>query len=224
VPISHLIADISVASLVFVVYLIVALGVALVVHEFAHAAVAVRLGDHTPRQAGRLTLNPRPHVDPFGTLILPAILLLPRLFGAALFPIFAYAKPQPLNPWNLRNQTTHGVFIAAAGPVANVVLAFVYGGLIRLAGTGELGRFLFAGLLVNVTMAAMHLIPFPPLDASRVLARVLSGRAQEVYMSWEPFGALFILVIFFIVPGPIFAFVRVVGRGICELAAGAACV
>ena len=210
----------SVETVLFVVYLAIALLIALSVHEFAHAFVAARLGDHTPRQAGRLTLNPRAHVDPFGSLLLPAILLLPRLFGAALFPVFAYGKPQPLNPWNLRKPDTHPVVIAVAGLAANLLLAFVFGGLLRLAslsGIGEIGRFLYAGLLVNVTFAVLHIIPFPPLDGSRVLARFLSGRAREVYLSWDPYGALFILVIFFIFPGPIFAFVRVIGGGICRI-------
>ncbi len=217
----------SVETVLFVLYLAVALLIALVVHEFAHAFVAVRLGDHSPRQAGRLTLNPRPHIDPFGSLLLPGILLLPRLFGAALFPVFAYAKPQPLNPWNLRKPDTHPVVIALAGLVANLLLAFVFGGLLRVAASaamGELVRFFYAGLLVNVTFAVLHLIPFPPLDGSRVLARFLSGRARELYLSWDPYGALFILVIFFIFPGPIFAFVRVIGGGICGIFGVEVCV
>ena len=203
-----------------VVYLAVSLVIAVVVHEFAHAFVAARLGDHTPKQAGRLSLNPRRHVDPFGTLLLPGILLLPRLFGAATFPVFAYAKPQPLNPWNLRNADRDPVLIAIVGPVVNLLLALAFGGLLRLAagaGIVELAAFFGAGLLVNLTFAVLHLIPFPPLDGSRVVARFLSGRAREVYMSWDPYGALFILVIFFIFPGPIFAFIRIIGGGICDL-------
>ena len=217
-------AAITVASLLYVVYLAAALLIALMVHEFAHAFVAARLGDQTPRQAGRMSLNPRRHVDPFGTLLLPGILLLPRLFGAPLFPVFAYAKPQPLNPWNLRKPDTHPVLIALAGPASNLLLAFAFGALFRVAAAGELGRLLYAGLLVNVTFAVLHLIPFPPLDGSRVLARFLSGRARELYTSWDPYGALFILVIFFIFPGPIFAFIRIIGGGICQLVAGVDCV
>ena len=227
-PEFQLLAEVTVVTrLLYVVYLAIALVIALVLHEYAHAFVAVRLGDYTPRLSGRLTLNPRPHVDPFGSLLLPGILLLPRIFGAALFPVFAYAKPQPLNPSNFKKPDTHPVVVAVAGPVTNLLIAFAFGGLYRLAATAqiaELARFLHAGLLVNVTFAVLHLIPFPPLDASRVLARFLSGRARDMYMSWEPYGALFILVIFFIFPRAIFAFVQIIGGGICQLVAGVDCV
>ena len=214
------IGAISVASALFTLYLAVGLLVALVIHEFAHAAVAVRMKDPTPRQTGRLTLNPRAHADPFGTFILPGIVLLPVLFGTSLFPIFAYAKPQPVNLWSGRRRI---VAVAAAGPIANLVAAFVFGALFRLSPTGELSRLLGAFVGVNVTMAVLHLIPIPPLDASRVLATYLSGRAQEVYIGWDPLGALFILVIFFIIPGVIFAFVDAVGGGICQIVAGVRC-
>jgi Zn-dependent protease len=223
-----LIGQVSVAArLLYVLYLAIALLIALVLHEFAHAFVAYRLGDYTPRLSGRMSLDPRRHADPFGSVLLPGILLLPRIFGAALFPVFAYAKPQPLNPSNLRNPDTHPVVVAVAGIVMNLLLAFAFGGLFHLAaaaGLDELGRFLHAGLTVNITFAVLHLIPFPPLDGSRILARFLSGRARELYLSWDPYGALFILVIFFIFPGPIFAFVRIVGGGICSMLGVSACV
>ncbi len=227
-PETTLIGQVTVATrLLYVLYLAIALLIALVLHEFAHAFVAYRLGDHTPRMAGRLSLDPRRHADPFGSLLLPGILLLPRLFGAALFPVFAYAKPQPLNPSNLRNPDTHPVVVAVAGIVMNLLAAFAFGALFRLAaaaGVDEVGRFLHAGLTVNLTFAVLHLVPFPPLDGSRVLARFLSGRARDLYMSWDPYGALFILVIFFIFPGPIFAFVRVIGGGICAMFGVTPCV
>ncbi|MDP8956686.1 MAG: site-2 protease family protein [Actinomycetota bacterium] len=227
-PEPFLVGQVTVATrLLYVVYLAIGLLIALVVHEFAHAFVAYRLGDYTPRLAGRMSLDPRRHADPFGTLLLPGILLLPRLFGAALFPVFAYAKPQPLNPSSLRNPDRDPVLVAVAGLLANLLLAFVFGGLIRLAalsGVAEAVRFLHACLSVNLTFAILHIIPFPPLDGSRVLARFLSGRAREVYMSWDPYGALFILVIFFIFPGPIFAFVRVIAGGICSMFGVSPCV
>jgi Zn-dependent protease len=220
-PDIFLIGQVTVAArLLYVLYLAIALLIALVLHEFAHAFVAYRLGDHTPRRSGRMSLDPRRHGDPFGSVLLPGILLLPRLFGAALFPVFAYAKPQPLNPSNLRNPDTHPVVIAVAGIVMNLLLAFAFAGLFHLASAAELeelGRFLHAGLTVNVTFAVLHLVPFPPLDGSRVLARFLSGRARDLYLSWDPYGALFILVIFFIFPDIIFAFVDVVGGGICRI-------
>jgi Zn-dependent protease len=212
----------SVDSVLWVVFLAVGLAVGLVVHEYAHAFVAVRLGDQTPRLSGRLSLNPRPHVEVFGTLILPGILLLVVLFGGSPF-VFAYAKPQPLNPWSMRRPDQHVTLISLAGPAASLAMAFVFGALVRVVGAGELRRLLVASLIVNVLLAAMNLMPIPPLDASRVVARYLPARAREVMTNLEQYGALFMLLIFFIFPGPIFAFVRIIGNGICGLVAGVDC-
>jgi Zn-dependent protease len=216
-------AAVSSLSLRFAVYLAAGLLVGLVVHEYAHAFVALRLGDHTPKQAGRLTLDPRPHLDPFGSLLLPGILLLPVIFGNQLFPVFAYAKPQPLNPWALRRQDNDSTWIALAGPAANVALAFLVGLALRGVTTGDLALFLAAVLQVNVTLAVLNLVPVPGLDGSRILVRFLPARAREVYTNLDQYLALFILVIFFILPGPIFAFVRVIGNGICGAVAGIDC-
>jgi Zn-dependent protease len=203
-----------------VLYLVVGLLVGLVVHEYAHAFVSLRLGDQTPKRDGRLTLNPRPHVDPFGTLILPALLLLPTLFGRGGFLPFVYAKPQEQNPWTLR-KPQHTTLIALAGPTANVLLAFVFGTILRVTGcTGEMARFLGELLLVNVLLAAFNIVPIPPLDGSRVLVRYLPPRAAEFYRNLDPYGALFMLVIFFIIPGPISSFASAVGGGIARLVAG----
>ena len=216
---------ISVHSLLATVYLAVGLLVGLVVHEFAHAWMATRFGDHTPRLSGRLTLDPRPHLDPFGSLLFPAILLLPVIFGRLIFPIFAYAKPMELNPWTLRKQDQHLTLIAVAGPIANIALAFVFGGLFRVAGgSGELASLLSACLLVNVTLGVMNIIPVPPLDGSRIIARFLPPRAKEFYTNLDQYGALFMLLIFFLLGGVlIFPFVRVISDGICALAVGTGC-
>jgi Zn-dependent protease len=216
---------VSLDSVMYAAYLALWLAVGLGVHEYAHAWTALRLGDPTPRQHGRLTLNPRAHVDPFGSLILPGILLLPVLFGRLLFPVFAYAKPQPLNPWSFRRQDHHTTLVALAGPAASVLLAFVFGALFRATrgAGGQLALLLAAGLQVNVTLAVLNLVPVPGLDGSRVLARFLPPRAREVYAGLEQYLALFVLLIFFVLPGPIFAFLGIIGNGICELVAGARC-
>lgn len=211
-------------SVLFAVYLAVGLFLGLMIHEYAHALAAVRLGDPTPRLTGRLTLNPRPHVDRFGTIILPAILLLPVLFGRLIFPVFAYAKPQDRRFEAFGDQERREIAIALSGPAANLVLAVGFGTLLRLVTSGgELADFLAACLQVNVILAVLNLVPLPPLDGYRVVSNFLSGRAAEVYRSWEPYGALFILVIFFLLPGPIFAFVNAIGNGICSAASGFAC-
>jgi Zn-dependent protease len=205
-------------------YYAIALLIALDLHEYAHAFVAVRLGDQTPRTMGRLTLNPRPLVDPFGTLVLPGILLLPVLLaGRLLFPVFAYAKPMPLNPWNLRRKGADAVWVALAGIAANVLLAFVFGALLRVSHTGEIARLLVACLQINVLMAAVQVIPIPGLDGGRFVARFLSPRPQEVFVGLEQYLPLFLLAAFFLLGGPILSFVRLIGNGICQAAAGGAC-
>ena len=210
-------------SLLDVLYLGFGVFVALVAHEYGHAFVATRLGDQLPRETGRLTLNPRPHVDPFGSLLLPAILLLPVLFGRPMFPIFAYAKPMQLNPWTLRRRDRDVVLIALAGPGVNLALAFVLGAMLRLTGSeAEAAHLLAACLLVTLYLAIFNILPIPGLDGSKIAARFLSGRAKDVYVSMDQYLALFVLVIFFIFPGPIFSLVNAVAGGVCHLAAGAA--
>jgi Zn-dependent protease len=220
-------ASITSASLQNVVFLGFGLLLGLVVHEYIHAFVALRLGDMSPKLAGRLTFRPQPHVEPFGTLVLPGILLLLVLFGQPPF-VFAYAKPQPLNQWGFRKQDRQIILVSLAGPAANVLLAFGFGLLFRLAnsaGSSELILRLLGNLvIVNVILAVMNLMPIPPLDASRVVATLLPPRPREVMTNLEQYGALFMLLIFFIIHGPIFTFVKVIGNGICRAVAGGDCI
>jgi Zn-dependent protease len=207
------------------IYFVVGLLIAVDLHEYAHAWLATRFGDQTPRAMGRLTLNPKPLVDPFGTLVLPAILLLPMLLAGKLLWIpFAYAKQMPLNPWNLRRKDADAIWIAVAGILANVALAFVFGALLRVANTGQLALFLIRCLQVNVAMAGFHIVPIPGLDGGRVVARFLSGHAKDVFLNLEQYLALFMLVVLFIFGGPILSFVGLIGNGICNLAAGFSCI
>lgn len=205
-----------------VLYFVLALLPAMVLHEVSHGILADRMGDRTPRIAGRLTLNPVKHIDPFGTIILPVLLLLPRLFGQAT-PVFGYAKPMPITPENLRDPDRQMIWIAAVGPITNLLLAVIgalglrfSGGVFSLDGP-PVQAFLSTFVLVNVLLAVFHILPIPPLDGSKVLGRFLPGRVGEVYRSMEPFGALFILVIFFIFPGPVFTFVFAIVDGLIEL-------
>jgi Zn-dependent protease len=206
-------------------YLALGLLIALVVHEFARAWMAVRLCDQTPRNTGRLTHDPRPHVDPLGTVILPGLLLLPVLFGSNLgFLPFAYAKPLPVNPWGLRKPDRDVTLIALAGPAANILLALGFGVLVRAIDVAsQVGRLLHSCLIVTIVIGVLNLVPLPPLDGSRVVARFLPPRAREFWANADQFGGVIILVIFFIIPGPINAFVDAVGGGICRLVAGSSC-
>jgi Zn-dependent protease len=212
----------SIDSVLIVVFFVVSLIPAIVLHELAHGVTADRMGDPTPRNAGRLTVNPVRHVDPFGTVVLPGLLLLPYLFGRGGNPVFGYAKPMPVSPSNLRDPDRQTMWIALAGPLANIALAVVGALLYRLigAGGGYIGLFFRIFMFVNVLLAVFNVMPIPPLDGSKVLARFLPPRAREVYRSLEPYGALFMLLIFFLFPDAIFGIVNPVIDGLLEILAG----
>jgi len=214
----------SAESLRFAAYLALSLVVALVVHEYAHAFVATRLGDPNPKRWGRLTLNPRPLVDPFGTVILPALaLILVIARSELLLPVFAYAKPMPLDPSALRNPKRDQLWVAAAGLIANLVLTIPAGLLIRAGATGEIRLFAVAWVIVNAFMFGLQLMPVPGLDGARLLAPFLSPRPREVFLGLEQYLVLFILVIFFLLSGPLLSIVNAFGNIACNLAAGTDC-
>ena len=212
-------------SLRFALYVAIALVPALVLHEYAHAFVATRLGDPTPKRWGRLTLNPKPLIDPFGSLILPALSLILIATGNGLLtiPIFAYAKPLPIDPNYLRNRDRDTILIWVAGLVMNIVLAIAGGLVIRAGVGGELGIFATAWIIVNALMFGFQLMPIPGLDGAKLLARALPMRAREVFVNLEQYLVLFILVVFFLLAGPLQAIVRAFANMVCNLAAGADC-
>jgi Zn-dependent protease len=188
-----------------VLYFAVAAAVALSVHEFAHAFVATRFGDQSPRAMGRLSLDLRRHADPFGTLVLPAILLLLVFFVGCNFVVFAYAKPMPLNPWHTRRSTRDTVLVQAAGPLANLVLAVGFAAIYRsVGGTGALSTLLAVWVTTNATFAVIHLIPIPPLDAARAIVPFLSYRPRDFFVSMEQYAPVIMLLMFFIL-GQFFA-------------------
>ncbi len=168
---------------------------ALTVHEFAHAMIAERLGDPTAKMMGRVTLNPLPHIDPVGTVILPAMLILlksPFVFG--------WAKPVPVNPFNLRNPKRDMVWISLAGPGANLAFAFVCGLFLRIAlifsESGPLVVVLVWAVIIGLVLAVFNLIPVPPLDGSGILKGLLPDSMQEGYARYERFGFLVLLMLF----------------------------
>ena len=211
-------------NLRFAAYLGISLVPALVLHEYAHAFVAVRLGDPTPKRWGRLSLNPKPLIDPFGSLILPALaLILVAARGSLLLPVFAYAKPMPVDATSFRNPRRDMAWVVLAGLGANIVLAIPAGLLIRAGVSGELLLFAVAWLLVNAFMFGLQLMPVPGLDGSKLLAPFLPPRAREVYVNLDQYLVLFILVIFFLLAGPLLAIVNVFADLACNLAAGIDC-
>ena len=168
---------------------------ALTVHEFSHAMVAERFGDPTARVMGRVTLNPIPHIDPFGTIILPGLLLIMK----APF-VFGWAKPVPVNPFNLRDPKRDMIWISLAGPGANLVFAFACGTALRLllpfAETGPAVQFLAWATIISLVLAAFNLIPVPPLDGSGILKGLLPDSMQEGYAKYERFGFIVLLLLF----------------------------
>ena len=208
-------------NLRFAAYLAVALVPSLVLHEYAHALAADRLGDPTPRRWGRLTLNPKPLIDPFGTLVLPGLILVLVASGQpCLLPVFAYAKPMPLDPFHLRNPKRDPLVVTFAGLGSNLVLALGAGVLLRVLTDGDVRLVVYALFLVNVYMFVFQLMPVPGLDGAKLLAPLLPPRAREVYTNLDQYLALFILVIFFLLAGPFLSIVRALARAVTSLITG----
>lgn len=164
-------------------------------HEVAHGLTALRLGDPTARDAGRLTFNPIKHVDLFGSVILPAMLAL------ANGPLFGWAKPVPVNPARLRSPVGHMAITALAGPASNVLLAGVLARLIVTRVSGVTQELVLWVILINLFLAVFNLLPIPPLDGSRLLPLVLSERGREAYWKFQQFGFLVLFALLFIFDG-----------------------
>lgn len=161
-----------------------------IVHEVSHGYMALRKGDPTARDAGRLTLNPLPHIDIFGTLIFPFLLIIMR---AGI--IFGWAKPVPINPYYLKDPKRDLMWVGAAGPLSNIGMAVILAILLRfIGGASVISQFIAFGVMINLLLAFFNLIPIPPLDGSRIVQGFLSYEAQVKYMSIERFG--FIIIIF----------------------------
>ncbi|RUM79677.1 MAG: site-2 protease family protein [Candidatus Thioglobus sp.] len=164
---------------------------AITVHETAHGWVASKLGDHTARMMGRLTLNPIKHIDPVGTILVPALLYL----SSAGF-IFGWAKPVPINFSALRSPKKDMLWVALAGPGVNLLMAIGWLIIVAIANTLNIPFLVLmggAGIFVNLLLAIFNLLPIPPLDGGRVISSLLPGRLAYQYDQLEPYG-LFILV------------------------------
>lgn len=208
----------------FAAYLAVSLLIGMSAREYVRAFTASRLHDPTPRLWGRLTLNPKTWFEPFGSGLLPGLILL--LWGAGTFflpPPVAYAKPAPIDPSYFRNRTRDTVFTAVAGPVANFALATLAGVGLRAGMGGEAGLVLGAFLLTNVSLLVFHLVPMPGLDGARILALALPPRAAEVYRNADQYLALIVLVVLFLFGGPLISIVRSLTDSLCTLLAGHGC-
>ncbi|MBU0999295.1 site-2 protease family protein [Patescibacteria group bacterium] len=180
------------------IFYIVILVMSIVIHEVSHGFVAEYFGDETARRAGRLTLNPIPHLDIFGSILLPALLVLSQ----SPF-VFGWAKPVPYNPNNLSNRKWGTMAVAAAGVLSNLFIAILFGIIIRLASGFNMSvGFYFitsAIVIVNLALAIFNLIPIPPLDGSKILFSLLPESAFSFILAYEKYSLVLLLmfIVFF---------------------------
>lgn len=170
---------------------------AITLHEAGHAWVAYKLGDNTARQLGRVSFNPIVHIDPFGTILLPLMMLIsgtPFLFG--------YAKPVPVNYNNLHNPRRDMVFVALAGPLANILLVIIAALLLHVVGflpaiaKDWLVQNIIFAIKINAILAAFNMLPIPPLDGGRVAVGLLPNILARPLSRLEPYGMLIIIGLF----------------------------
>jgi len=182
-------------ELIITIFSLVVLLFSVIIHELAHGSVALSLGDQTAKYEGRLTLNPLKHLDPFGSVMLPLLLLFAT---AGQGPIFGWAKPVPINPYNFKDQKWGTLKVAIAGPATNFAIAIIFGLIIRvinLPATLPFVEMLGIITIYNFLWGMFNLVPIPPLDGSWILFRFLPRGSEKAQMFLQQYG-LFILIFF----------------------------
>lgn len=194
------------ANLQYLLASALAIILGITVHESAHAASAFVLGDHTARSRGRVSLNPLAHIDPFGTVILPLIMI--ALGG----PVFAFAKPVPVYLGNLKHPKRDEVLVALAGPASNIVLAVIAAALVSTLNPAIMHgmldyetatailNVLVTVLSVNLSLAFFNLIPLPPLDGSSILVPFLKGEALRTYYQIQQYAMPILIIVLYLLP------------------------
>lgn len=162
-----------------------------IIHEYAHGFAAFSLGDNTAKYAGRLTIDPRAHVDMFGTILMPLLLF----FASGGNFMFAYAKPVPYNPYNLRDQKWGPALVGLAGPMANFMLAVCFSYMYRFFGGTPASPFFYVIVVSNISLMIFNLLPIPPLDGSKILYAVLPSSAYR-FKNWLERYGFFVLLFF----------------------------
>lgn len=175
---------------------------AITFHEAAHAWVAYKLGDTTAKQLGRLSFNPVNHIDPVGSIVVPIATLILSNFSF----VFGWAKAVPINPSNFQNPRRDLAIATAAGPLSNLLMAFLWAGCMKLAlvlnsQASVIAVFIIlaakAGILINLVLAFLNLIPIPPLDGSKIVMAFLSAKNMIMYEKIEPFGFFILIALMF---------------------------
>jgi Zn-dependent protease len=184
--------------------------VAIILHEISHGVAALAFGDDTAKRAGRLTLNPIPHIDPFGSIILPALGAISGL------PVIGWAKPVPVDPGRMRHPRRDIVFVSLAGPTTNFVLMALaavaaraefrshhglLGGAIDANTSSLLLQITFFFAVVNLLLGIFNLLPIPPLDGSALVERLLPRQWLPVWYRARPYGLLVVFLLVFTIPG-----------------------
>lgn len=186
-----------------IIFYLAVLIFSVVIHEVSHGSAALMLGDSTAKNANRLTLNPLPHLDFMGSFLMPIFLL---ILTQGQGPIFGWAKPVPVNPYNLRNPRWDMAKVAMAGAGANFALAIAFGLALRLAPIPAQLAVLFSGIVtLNLLLGIFNLAPIPPLDGSKVLFAFIPDRFFNFKLFLERYGPMFLIFFIFF-----FGFIRII--------------
>src|SRR3989344_3535121 len=206
----------------FLIFQIVILIFSIVLHEVSHGWIANSLGDPTAKQAGRLTLNPLPHIDPIGTILVPLLFIVPPLLtGGSIGPFLAWAKPVPVNPLNFNNLRKGELLVSAAGILANFGLAII--GALAYYVLRNFGvPYLILGLLqfmitINLTLGVFNLLPIPPLDGSKILLSQLPYHLAREYQKFEQYGFIVLMLLVFVPGSPLFGILSFIIRLLYKL-------
>jgi len=188
--------DSTIITIGSTIFFLVVLLFSVIIHELAHGYVAYSLGDPTAKYEGRLTLNPLKHLDPFGSIILPLL-----LFIAGSPFLFGWAKPVPINPYNFRDKKYGEIKVSIAGPLSNLVLAIVFGLILRfipdaiIAVNPGVGIALSYIVSINIWLAIFNIIPVPPLDGSWILFTFLPARLESVKNFLKQYGVVILVLL-----------------------------
>lgn len=182
-------------TIIYLVIVFFILLLSITLHEYAHGWTAYKLGDPTPKNSGRLTLNPFAHIDLLGTIVVPFLIV---FLSRGLLPPIGRAKPMPVNSYHFKNPKQDMILVGAAGPLTNIVIAAIFILLIKISNP-LISEILALGAILNLVLAIFNLIPIPPLDGSRIVAGFLPSRQYQAYRKVERFGFCILIPFLFLI-------------------------